>query len=180
MKARTIAICAFGTVLLTHGLEGQGLAQYRNFALKSDPALVAALAGVAVSEVKVTHQRPVVMQDLEWRLSRWIASSSEGSTDPVEQMVFSFYNNQLFRIVVEYAYDRTEGMTDADMIGAISAVYGTPVKRAAAAARAATRVEIESGLPVARWGDAKQSVVLYPKLDVPADIPTDGDRSRSR
>ena len=161
MKARTIAICAFGTVLLTHGLEGQGLAQYRNFALKSDSASVAALAGVSVSEVKVTHQRPAVMQDLEWRPSRWIAASSEGSTDPVEQMLFSFYNDQLFRVVVDYGYDRTEGMTDTDMIAAISAVYGTPVKRAAGAARAATRVEIESGTPLARWGDATQSVVLY-------------------
>ena len=29
--------------------------------------------------------------------------------DPVEQMVFSFYNNQLFRIVVDYRQERTEG-----------------------------------------------------------------------
>jgi hypothetical protein len=161
MNARTIAVCAVGIVLLTHGLDGQGLAQYRNFELKSDLAAVSTLTGVPASQAKMIHQRPAVMQDLEWRPSHWISASSDASTDPVEQMLFSFYNNQLFRIVVDYGYDRTEGMTDADMIEGISAVYGTPVKRTAAAARVATRVEIESGSPVARWGDAGHSVVLY-------------------
>lgn len=162
MNARTFAICAIGTVLLTHATSGQSLAQYRNFELKSDLAAVSTLTGVLASEAKTTHTRPALMQDLEWRPSHWITSSSEASTDPVEQMAFSFYNNQLFRIVVDYGYDRTEGMTDADVIEGISAVYGIPVKRTpVAAARAATRIEIESGSPVARWGDAGHSVVLY-------------------
>lgn len=38
---------------------------------------------------------------------------------------------QLFRIVVDYGQNRTEGMTEADMIEAISAVYGTPAGRLA-------------------------------------------------
>jgi hypothetical protein len=161
MNARTFAICAIGTVLLTHATAGQSLAQYRNFELKSDLAAVSTLTGVPASEAKTIHKRPALIQDLEWRPSHWITSSSEASTDPVEQMAFSFYNDQLFRIVVDYGYDRTEGMTDADVIEGISAVYGTPVKRPPVAARAATRIEIESGSPVARWGDAGHSVVLY-------------------
>jgi hypothetical protein len=159
MNARTIATCAFGIVLLTQALEGQSLAQYRNFELKSDLAAVSTLIGVAPSEAKLIHQRPAVIQDLDWRPSSWIAQSSKASTDPVEEMRFSFYNDQLFRVIVDYGYERTEGMTDADMIEAITLVYGAPVKRAAA--RGATRVEIESGSPVARWGDSGQSVVLY-------------------
>jgi hypothetical protein len=161
MNARTIATCAVGIVLLTHGLEGQGLALYRNFELKSDLATVSTIVGVPASEAKLIHQRPAVMQELDWRLSSWVAESNQTSSDPVEQMRFSFYNNQLFRIVVDYGYEKTEGMTDADMIEGITSVYGTPVKRTAAAARVATRVEIESGSPVARWGDAGHSVVLY-------------------
>jgi len=161
MNARTLAICAIGTVLVTTGVAGQGLAQYRNFELKSDLATVSTLTGVPVSEAKLVHQRPALMQELEWRPSRWNSGTNETSTDPVEHMIFSFYDNQLFRIIVDYGADRTEGMTDADMIDGISSVYGTPVKRTGAAVRAPTRMEVESGSLLARWGDASHGVVLY-------------------
>jgi hypothetical protein len=68
---------------------------------------------------------------------------------------------QLFRIVVDYGQNRTEGMTEADMIEAISAVYGTPAGRLPGAVRTASRVETESGSPVAKWGDGAYTVVLY-------------------
>ena len=170
---RTLAACAFGVVLLTPGLEAQDLlpsrsmgaprlAQYRNFALTSSLATVSTAAGVPASAAKTIHDRPAVLQDLQWRSSRWIAGSMEPSTDPVEQIVFSFYNDQLFRVVVDYARDRTAGMTDADMVDGIAAVYGTPDKRAASGTRVvASQTDIESGAAVARWGDGGHSVVLY-------------------
>jgi len=162
MHARTLAICAFGIVFSAVGHEGQGLSQYRNFELGSDLASVATLAGVASSDAKTIHQRPAVLQDLEWRPSHWIAGSTSASTDPVEQIVFSFYNDQLFRVVVEYAHDRPEGMTDADMIEAISATYGAPLALTPrAVVRARPRLESESGSPVARSGDAEHALVLY-------------------
>jgi hypothetical protein len=123
---------------------------------------VSVLTGVATSEAKTIHERPAVLQDLEWRPSRWTTSSALlPSTDPVQQIAFSFYNGRLFRIVVDYDRDRTEGMTDADMVEALSAVYGATLPRAAGPARVASRVETESGSPVARWGDAGHAVVLY-------------------
>jgi hypothetical protein len=161
MSSRTLAICTCGTLLLTIHLSGQGLAHYRNFELKSDLAAISTLIGEPASEAKLIHQRPAVMQELEWRPSRWIAGTSDASTDPVEHMIFSFYNNQLFRIVVDYGYDRTEGMTDADMIDAITSVYGAPVKRTGTAVRIPNRVEVESGSILARWGDTSHGVVLY-------------------
>jgi hypothetical protein len=161
MHARTLAICALGIVCSTHGLEGQGPSQYRDFALGSDLASVSDRTGVSASRAKTIHQRPAVLQDLEWRPSRWNVGSTADSTDPVEQIVFSFYNDQLFRVVVDYAHDRTEGMTDADMIEAISAVYGTPVNRLPGAVRVASQLETESGSPMARWGAAELAVVLY-------------------
>jgi hypothetical protein len=162
MNVRTLAICAFGLVLLLlpHRLDAQGLAQYRNFELRSDVATISTLAGVPASEVKMLHQRPAVLQNLDWRPSRWTVGSTAASTDPVEQIIFSFYNDQLLRVVVDYGHDRTAGMTDADMTEAISAVYGTPVKRLSGV-RIASQVEAESGSPVARWGDAEHAVVLY-------------------
>lgn len=162
MNAWTLAICACGLVGLTRGLEGQSLSQYRNFELGSDLASVSTLAGVSPAGAKMLHQRPAVLKDLEWRPARWIAGSTAASTDPVEQILFSFYNDQLFRVVVDYVHERTEGMTAADMIDAISEVYGTPLPRTArVVGRTASRLETESGSPVARWGDSEHAVVLY-------------------
>jgi hypothetical protein len=162
MDARTFA--AVGIVLLTYGVEGQGVAQYRNFALGSNVATVANLTDVTALEAKTIHQRPALLQDLEWRPSRWIRGSMAPSTDPVDHIVFSFYNDQLFRVVVDYSQDRTAGMTDADMIEAISTVYGSPANRTPAAVRAAPRVDTDRGFPLARWGDAVHAVVLYRSL----------------
>ena len=172
MTARSVAVCTFGVLLLAGQVDAQdvlaarplgapSVAQYRNFAMKSDLTTVSAAAGIDSSGVKVVHQRPALLQDLEFTPSRWISGATSSSTDPVEEMVFSFYNDQLFRIVIDYARDRTEGMTDVDMVEAIAAVYGTPGKRVPGAARVASQVEDESGSPVARWGTAGGTVVLY-------------------
>jgi hypothetical protein len=162
MNARTLTICAFGIALLAQRVDAQDLSRYRTFELGSSLAAVSTLTAVAASDAKTMHQRPAVLQDLEWRPLRWTIGSVSESTDPVAQMVFSFYNDQLFRIVVDYGPASTEGLTDRDMIEAISAIYGTPLaKSTRAAARWPSLLESESGAPVARWGDAEHVVVLY-------------------
>jgi hypothetical protein len=165
MTARTVAACAFAMTIVGNRLEAQDFSRYRTFELGTDVAAVSALTGVAASEATIVHQRPVLLQDLAWRPSRWTPGSNSTSMDPVEQVLFSFYNDHLFRIAVDYGHDRTEGMTDADMIEAISAVYGptvTPsVKPTRGPVRVQSQIEIESGSPVARWGDTEHAVVLY-------------------
>jgi hypothetical protein len=158
--SRTLAVCALGLVLVATRVDGQSLAQYRNFELGSSLAAVATLTGVAASQAKTIHQRPAVLQDLEWRLSQWVAGTAAASTDPVEQIVFSFYDDRLFRIVVDYEHNRTEGMTDADMIEAISVLYGVPVKNGGIT-RSASQVEAASGLALARWRSPDQTAALY-------------------
>jgi hypothetical protein len=162
INARTLAMVACGIVCLTGEVDGQSLSQYRNFALGSNVASVSALAGVDPAEAKTIHQRPAVLQDLQWRPSRWVAGSNASSLDPVEQILFSFYNDQLFRVVVDYGHDRTEGMTAADMMEGISSVYGAPLPRSSrVAGRAPSQLETESGSFVARWGDSEHRIVLY-------------------
>jgi hypothetical protein len=90
-----------------------------------------------------------------------VSGSSEPQTDPVKQIVFSFYNDQLFRLVINYDRQRTDGMTDGDMIGAISEAYGSALLPGLKQTPAVASPESESGTPVARWGDADYSVVLY-------------------
>lgn len=158
-----LALGAVGVVCATHVLDGQRFSTYRQFELGSDVAAVSAAAGIPASAAKVVHQRPALLQDLEWRPSRWVAGSITASTDPVSEVDFSFYNDQLFQIVVNYGVQWTEGMTPADLVEAISVVYGAPSSgRARNPARAASQVEVEAGSPIARWGEAgNQTVVLY-------------------
>jgi hypothetical protein len=159
---RTLVVCGFGIVWATHSLQGQSWSQYRNFELGNDLTAVSEATGVARSAAKTIHQRPAVLQDLEWRPPRWTAQASAPSTDPVERILFSFYNDQLFRIVVDYSHDRTEGMTQADLIESLAATYGAVLpKTTRTAGRVASQMEIESGSPFASWGDAEHSVVLY-------------------
>lgn len=160
--AQTLVVCGFGIVWATQSLQGQGWSQYRNFELGSNVAVISAATGGVGSDARTIHQRPALLQDLEWRPSRWTAQANAPSTDPVERIIFSFYNDQLFRIVVDYSRDRTEGLTQADLIEALSATYGAVLPNTTrTAGRAASQVEIESGSPFARWGDAEHSVVLY-------------------
>ena len=77
-------------------------------------------------------------------------------------------------MAIDYDSDRTAGMTDADMIEAISTTYGPPAKSAATKTRTvSSRSDDESGTAVARWGDADHSVVLW--IDVCLAIPDHRD-----
>lgn len=162
INTRTLTVVALGLVFSTHALEGQDRSRYRDFQLGSDLPSVSALTKVAASDAKTIHQRPAVIQELVWRQPYFVSGSTAPRNGPVRQIVFSFYNDQLSKMVVDYDHDRTAGMTDADMIEAIPTAYGPPLKPAATKTRAgASQVEEGSGTPVARWGDADYSVVLY-------------------
>ena len=149
-----------GLLLLTSAMDGQTTGQYRDFQLGGDLASVSALTGVAVSEAKTLHTRPAVLREMEWR--RPYALRGETIGDPVRQISFAFYNDQLFRLVIDYDDVRTEGMTDADMVEAISTIYGTTVKPTVKPTGAPVVVaDEESGTPLARWGNSDYAAVLY-------------------
>ena len=89
-------------------------------------------------------------------------AGSSPQTDPVKTILFSFYNGELFRIVVNYDRDETEGLTTEDMIEAISAKYGTATKPASTEiAFSSTQVYNDSELIIARWEDSQYSFNLY-------------------
>ena len=69
-----------------------------------------------------------MLQELEWRPQYFRGVPQP--IDAVSRITFGFYDDQLFRIVVDYDRLRTEGMTEADMVGAISAMDGPPSRRA--------------------------------------------------
>src|SRR5256884_2060490 len=107
----------------------QDLSKYREFELGTNLLAVAKQANMKPSEARAIHQRPAVIQELEWRPPRSFNSSPE--VDPVKEVLFSFYNGELFRMLVTYDQYRTQGLTDEDMVEAISAIYGTATRPAA-------------------------------------------------
>jgi hypothetical protein len=117
-----------------------------------DLPAAAKLSNLTALDSKVVSTRPAKIETLDWQPPRAALPNS------VENVVLTFYNNQLFRMVVNYQRLRTEGMTTDDMIDSISATYGTP-----------TRPEETVVLPsyndekvkvLARWEDATSTLNL--------------------
>ena len=70
---------------------------------------------------------PALIQELNWYARTY---SALRMTDSARDILSSFYNGELFRIVVTYDKDRTEGMTAEDIVEAVSAIYGTATRPA--------------------------------------------------
>ena len=155
-----IGLTILGLMVSVASMQGQSPAHYRDFQLGGDLASVSALTAVPASDAKTVRSRPAILQDLQWRRPY---SLSETAVDPVEQIAFSFYNDQLFRLVIDYDRGRTEGMTDADMVEGISTMYGATVKAPLKTTSHAplTAIDEEPGTRVAGWGNAEYAAVLY-------------------
>ena len=76
--------------------------------------------------------------------------------------MFSFCDGALFRMVVNYDRNRTEGLTDEDMIKAISARYGIAARPVATIVRFSTsQIYNDNEKVIARWEDSRYSYNLY-------------------
>ena len=119
---------------------------------------VAAAGGVTPAQAKLVSQRPAVLQELRWRPAS--ARSQAEQVDPVREVVFSFYNDELFKIVVDYDRQRTEGLTDGDLIDTFSAAYGPPVLTGRDPRAPVVPSEPDADTVVALWADADASLML--------------------
>jgi len=136
------------------------LSLYRGFQLGMELPVVAKLADMETSEARVIHQRPAMIQELDWRPSQSLNSLSPA--DPVQEVLLSFYNGELFRMVVNYDRYKTEGLTDTDMVEAISALYGTASRPDAEVILFSTfQVFDDSEKVIARWDNSNYSFNLF-------------------
>jgi hypothetical protein len=110
---------------------------------------VAKITAANSAQLRDIHRRPALIQELAWRPQPLGASSKP---EPVEEVVFHFYNGKLFRIVVTYDRHETEGLTPGDFAEAISASYGVAVKPTVASPTAADPYADREEL-LARWED---------------------------
>ena len=107
-------------VFATPVIHAADFSSYRGLQFGMDLTTAAKQAGLRPSNARTVHERPALIQELDWQLR----SPTLQDNDPVKDGVLGFYNGELFRIVVTYDRFRIEGMTPADMIDAISATYG--------------------------------------------------------
>jgi hypothetical protein len=160
ISTRSLVISVSLAVLPMPLIYAQDLSSYRGFQLEMNLQAVAKQANMKPSEAKVLYQRPAVIQELEWRPQSFYSSSAQG--DPVKEVLFGFYNGELYRIVVNYDQQRTEGLTDEDLIEGISAKYGTPTTPVAKIISASpSQVYSESEKVIARWEDSQYSFNFF-------------------
>jgi len=161
MKMKTIrcSILCFVVLLLTAPLlRAQDLSKYRHFTLGMSLTRVLERTDQKMAGVKMIHGRPALIQQVTW----WppnIPGSSYRS-DTVEEILFSFYNAELYKISVTYDRTSTEGLTAEDMVKSISAKYG-PATSVKPEVDSATNERYDMRQkPVATWEDSQYSFNL--------------------
>ena len=157
---RRLAVSVFCALLLTPMIEAQDFSRYREFQFGTSLPTVAKQADVKQSDAQAVHQRPAVIQELQWRPKNYLSASPQ--SDPVKDVLFSFYNGELFRMVVNYDPGKTLGLTNEDLVGAISATYGSPTRPAARTITfSSAQGYSETEKILARWEDAQYSFNLF-------------------
>ena len=154
---RALAIASV-VVFGAHSVAAQDLSRYRAYTLESSVAAVTAIAETRDSDVRSLHERPARIQELKWD-SPYTLRGAEG-VDPVQDIIFRFYNGALYQLVVTYDRERMEGLTDGDVIASVSAAYGVPSRRPAGALGVAAADMAEDTTVVARWEDQSAFLTL--------------------
>jgi hypothetical protein len=139
-------------------IHAQDFSRYRNFSFGSSIASVSKQIDPQPADPQMLHTRPASIQELAWYPP--VLYGSSRPAEPVEKVVFSFYNGALYRMFVVYESSSIKGLTDEDMVRIVSAKYG-----------AATRPVADINFPtnpsyeatekvVARWEDSGHSLNL--------------------
>ena len=127
------------------------LSRYRNFQLGTDLPTVARQVGASPSQAQVIQRRPALIQELKWRPN---ALGASPEMESVQEVVFTFYGGELFRIAVNYDRYGTEGLTVDDLIEVVSATYGIAEKPTDPAKASQGRYGDQEET-VARWQDSQ-------------------------
>jgi hypothetical protein len=151
----SVLCVAFFSSLIT----AQDLAKYRDFQFGMNIESVAEQIHVGVSAARTTHQRPAVIQTLQW--DQFSYSDPAVKDRSLRSIRFDFYNGELFKMVVTYDLGGTEGLTAEDMIEAISAVYGPATNPEGTIAVSRSAFYEDNQKVLACWEDAQYSYNLF-------------------
>jgi hypothetical protein len=159
MKTMRSSILGFVVLLLTTPLlRAQDLSKYRHFTFGMSLTRVLERTDQKIADVKVVQLRPALIQELNWWPPNLPGTSFK--SDTAEQILFSFYNAELYRISVTYDRTSTEGLTAEDMVKSISAKYGPPTSIKPEVDSATNERYDMKQKPVATWEDSQYSLNL--------------------
>ena len=156
---RCLTIAALVLATSSSRAIAQGRSQYRTYAMGDSLLAISRQIGQPLMDATSTPAAPGAVQELRWHAG-YVRRGAAPAVDPVDRLVFSFYEHRLFRIVIDYAPDRTEGMTAADMVAAVSELYGSPRRRTLATTEDAAAPVPPLETVIAQWISGDQSVVL--------------------
>lgn len=147
-------VCVVGVVCTATAAE---LARYREFELGSSVAAVTAVTHTTDRDLKTVHSRPALLQDVLWQ-PRYTIGAPVADRSSINEIAFNFVDDRLFRMTVTYDRARTSRLTNADMVSALSDLFGTantPTAQTRASADAAGGVTV-----LAEWQQADTHVML--------------------
>jgi hypothetical protein len=137
---------------------GQDFSKYRDFSLGMSLPELASRVELRPLQTELLQKHAAVIQEL----ACWPSGSSDYSrqTDSVWQIFFSFYNGELFRILVTYDRGATHGLTAEDMVQAVSTKYGTPTRPVGEIRFPTNELYRSTEKIIARWEDSQYSINL--------------------
>ena len=155
---RRVGISLIMILLSAPLVRGQDLSKYRDFSLGMSLLELSSQVDLRPLQTKLIPKHPAVIQEL----TCWPGGSSDYSrqSDSVWQIFFSFYNGELFRILVTYDRDATHGLTAEDMVQAISTKYGTPTRPVGEISFPTNELYRLTEKVIARWEDSQYSINL--------------------
>lgn len=155
---RRSLFCLVVLFLLIPSLRAQDFSKYRHFTLGMSLTKLLERTDQKMSDVKTIHGRPALIQELAW----WPPNVPGAlvRSDSVNQILFSFYNGELYKMSVTYDRPSTEGLTEQDMVKSISAKYGPATIVAPEIDSAVADRYSSKQMPVASWEDEQYSVNL--------------------
>jgi len=155
---RRVGISLVMILLSAPLVRGQDLSKYRDFSLGMSLAELSSQVDLRPLQTKLIQKHPAVIQEL----TCWPGGSSDYSrqTDSVWQIFFSFYNGELFRILVTYDRDATHGLTAEDVVQVISTKYGTPTRPVGEISFPTNELYRSTEKVIARWEDSQYSINL--------------------
>jgi hypothetical protein len=160
---RSLVFCFLMIVVIllsTSQIRAQDLSMYRNFSFGMTLADISKQIDKKPSDSTVIHERPALIEELTWLPIQPYDLSRPA--EPVDQILFSFYNGALYRMLVTYEDSATKGLTDEDMIRAVSAKYGVATRPVAAVVNFPMNPSYKATEKViARWEDPQYSVNLF-------------------
>jgi hypothetical protein len=137
------------------------LSRYREFELGASVTTVTAVTQNA-GRVKTVHSRPALLQEVEWR-PRYMPGAPQTDRDSINEVVFSFVDDQLFKIWIAYAQERTLGLTNQDMVESLTAVYGAPSSASPRPRTTSAADAWDTPVIIAEWRHGDTTVVLQRK-----------------